>query len=134
MVLSGVRFDKSISVGAVAGIFMTLLSWGAAYGVFTRWQATVDARIDANALAIADNRKGDEDRSKRYVPQIEAMQRVTDSVGDRFLATSQGLNQMRDTVNDLAKAVSQTHEEIMVLGARLGYDKRTELKSPVPPH
>lgn len=139
MVISGVKFDKSISVGALAGMVMTIISWGAAYGVFTRWQGDVENKIASNTSAITANLKGDEDRSHRYIPQIEAMQRVTDMTGDRFMAVNSSLNQLREITADLAKTVaqnnaelsrviSQTHEEVMVLKARLGYDKRTELR------
>jgi hypothetical protein len=128
MVISGVRFDRSISLGAVAGILMTVISWGAAYGVFTRWQGDVDSRIAHNASDIADNKKNDEARLLRYGPQLEAMQRVLDVASDRQNNTATSMTQLRDIVTDLAKSVSQTHEEIMVLKARMGYDKRTELQ------
>ena len=134
LILSGVRFDKSISLGAVGGILMTLLSWGAAWGVFTRWQGDVENRIETNRAAIERMQKETDTRVSHYIPQIDGLQKQVDTANNRLDNIGPNFQQIRDAVADLVKGlaslsdtVSKTHEEIMVLKARLGYDKRTEL-------
>lgn len=132
MVISGVKFDRSISLGALCGILMSVIGFGTSYGVFTRWQGDVENRLKGSEQNIADIQKAADARVTKYAPQIDSLQRLMDVTSDRFNNTSNGLVQLRDIVTDLAKSVAQTHEEIMVFKARMGYDKRTELQPPVP--
>lgn len=114
------RFDGTVSWGNI--LVLAGFAVSAALG-YANQQATNSHFEDAlkqNANEIARVRVEGEARALKYAPMIEAASRVNDAQAQTIMSITESLRQIRDLVNDLAKAQAVTDKALAVWIAQHG--------------